>query len=155
MARSFLGKGLRYPVIIDRGGGVATSHLDDLVRESILIILGTAPGERVMRPYFGCEIHDLLFAPNNINTAGLAAHYVVEALQKWEPRIEHVAADANPSADEPNKLLIDIRYRVPLDDGSWAWLLPQQADGKRPVIKPTPDVLEHLAALERHHEPHE
>ena len=112
MARSFLGKGLRYPVIIDRGGGVAASQLDDLVRESILIILGTAPGERVMRPYFGCEIHDLLFAPNNINTAGLAAHYVVEALQKWEPRIEHVAADANPSADEPNKLLIDIRYRV-------------------------------------------
>jgi hypothetical protein len=45
--------------------------------------------------------------------------------------------------------------RVPLDDGSWGWLLPQQPDGKRPVIKPTPDVLQHLAALEKHHEPHE
>jgi uncharacterized protein len=112
MSRSFLGKGWRYPVIIDRTGGVATSQLDELVRESILIILGTAPGERVMRPDFGCDIHELLFAPNNINTAGLAAHYVIEALEKWEPRIEDVRAEANPSDDEPNKLLIDISYRV-------------------------------------------
>ena len=112
MSRSFLGKGWRYPVIIDRTGGVATSQLDELVRESILIILGTAPGERVMRPDFGCDIHELLFAPNNINTAGLAAHYVIEALEKWEPRIEDVRAEANPSDDEPNKLLIDISYKV-------------------------------------------
>ena len=81
--------------MIDRNGGMANSALDDLVRESILIILGTAPGEWVMRPT-GCDIHELLFAPNNVNTAGLAAHYVVEALEKWEPRIEDVTADALP-----------------------------------------------------------
>ncbi|MDW8282660.1 MAG: GPW/gp25 family protein [Myxococcales bacterium] len=91
---------------------MAQSQHEDLVRESILIILGTAPGERVMRPDFGCEIHELLFAPNNINTAGLAAHYVTEALEKWEPRIEDVHAQATPSPDEPNKLLIDISYKV-------------------------------------------
>ncbi|MFO0578801.1 MAG: GPW/gp25 family protein [Polyangia bacterium] len=91
---------------------MAQSSLDDLVRESILIILGTAPGERVMRPYFGCDIHELLFAPNNPNTAGLAAHYVVEALEKWEPRIEDVSADANPDPAEPHKLIIDIKYKV-------------------------------------------
>lgn len=112
MARSFLGKGWRFPVTIDRSGGVGQSAQDELIRESILIILGTAPGERVMRPHFGCEIHDLLFAPNNPNTAGLAAHYVVEALEKWEPRIEAINAAARPSQDEPNKLLIDIQYRV-------------------------------------------
>lgn len=112
MSRSFLGKGWRYPVLIDRNGGMAQSQLDDLVRESILIILGTAPGERVMRPYFGCDIHELLFAPNNPNTAGLAAHYVVEALEKWEPRIEDVSADANPDPAEPHKLIIDIKYKV-------------------------------------------
>ena len=112
MTRSFLGKGVRFPVFIDRAGGVAMSALEESVRESILIILGTAPGERVYRPTFGCDIHDLLFAPNNMSTAGLAAHYVVEALEKWEPRIEHVSATATPSQDEPNKLLIDIRYRV-------------------------------------------
>lgn len=111
-ARSFLGKGWRYPVDLNRNGGVATSAHEDLVRESIAIILGTAPGERVMRPAFGCEIHDLLFAPNNANTAGLAAHYCVESLTKWEPRIADVEADANPSQDEPNKLLIHIRFKV-------------------------------------------
>ena len=91
---------------------MAQSSLDDLVRESILIILGTAPGERVMRPYFGCDIHELLFAPNNVNTAGLAAHYVVEALEKWEPRVEDVFADANPDPIEPHKLIIDIKYKI-------------------------------------------
>lgn len=85
---------------------------EELIRESIIIILGTAPGERVMRPNFGCEIHDLLFAPNNVTTAGLAAHYVVDALQKWEPRIDNVEADAEPSVDQPNKLLINIAYTV-------------------------------------------
>ena len=111
-SRAFLGKGWRCPVDINRNGGVAQSAHEDLVRESIIIILGTAPGERVMRPHFGCEIHDLLFAPNNANTAGLAAHYCVEALSKWEPRVGEVEADATPSVDEPNKLLIHIRYKV-------------------------------------------
>jgi phage baseplate assembly protein W len=109
---SFLGRGWRFPVDVNRTGGIATSADEDLIRESIAIILGTAPGERLMRPHFGCEIHDLLFAPNNANTAGLAAHYCVESLSKWEPRIQEVEAEAAPSRDEPNKLLIHIRYRV-------------------------------------------
>jgi phage baseplate assembly protein W len=111
-AGSFLGKGWRFPVDVNRNGGVAVSAGEDLIRESIAIVLGTAPGERVMRPQFGCDIHELLFAPNNANTAGLAAHYCVEALTKWEPRIADVEADADPSRDEPNKLLIHIRYKV-------------------------------------------
>jgi uncharacterized protein len=109
---SFLGKGWRFPVDVNRNGTVAMSADEELIRESIIIILGTAPGERVMRPNFGCEIHDLLFAPNNVTTAGLAAHYVVDSLQKWEPRIDNVEADAEPSVDQPNKLLINISYTV-------------------------------------------
>ena len=112
MAQSFLGKGWRFPVDVNRNGGVATSAYEELIRESIVIVLGTAPGERVMRPQFGCDIHDLLFAPNDMNTAGLAAHYCVTALRKWEPRIEDIEADATPSPDAPNKLLINIRYKV-------------------------------------------
>ena len=112
MAQSFLGKGWRFPVDVNRNGTVAMSAYEELVRESIIIILGTAPGERVMRPNFGCEIHDLLFAPNDTNTAGLAAHYCMRALQKWEHRITDVEADAAPSQDHPNKLLINIRYKV-------------------------------------------
>ena len=109
---SFLGKGWRFPVDINRNGTLSMSSDEELIRESIIIVLGTAPGERVMRPGFGCEIHDLLFAPNNYTTAGLASYYVVTSLQKWEPRIDNVEADAQPSPDQPNKMLINIRYTV-------------------------------------------
>jgi uncharacterized protein len=112
VARNFLGRGWKYPVEVDRAGGIAMSELDESIRQSMLIILGTAPGERVMRPNFGCSIHDLVYAPNNLNTASLAAHYCIEALGKWEPRIEEVEARAEPSDDEPNRLDINIKYKV-------------------------------------------
>lgn len=112
MARDFLGQGWKYPVEVDRSGGIASSAHEESIRQSIFIVLGTAPGERVMRPHFGCEIHELLFQPNNINTAGLAAHYCVEALTKWEARIDEVEAFAEPSGDDPNRLDIHVKYRV-------------------------------------------
>ena len=112
MARNFLGRGWKYPVEVDRAGGISMSELDESIRQSMLIILGTAPGERVMRPNFGCNIHDLVYAPNNLNTASLAAHFCIEALGKWEPRIEEVEAHAEPSGDEPNRLDITIKYKV-------------------------------------------
>jgi phage baseplate assembly protein W len=93
-------------------GGIAMASYDDLVRQSILIILGTAFGERVMRPTFGCEIHELVFAPNGLHTATLAADFCVQALQKWEPRIQDVEADATASRDEPNRLDIHIKYKL-------------------------------------------
>jgi phage baseplate assembly protein W len=108
----FLGKGWKYPVEIDRSGSVAFSEQEELIRQSIFIILGTAPGERVMRPTFGCEIHELLYAPNNQSTASLAAHYCEEALQKWEGLIKDIEVEASPSREEPNRLDIVIRYRV-------------------------------------------
>lgn len=112
MAKKHLGKGWRFVVDVDRTGGVSLSQYDENIRESIHVIIGTAPGERVMRPYFGCQIHDLVFSPNNPNTAGLACHYVTEALQKWEPRIDDVQVTASAAQGEPNKLLVDVSYRV-------------------------------------------
>jgi phage baseplate assembly protein W len=109
---SFLGKGWRYPVEIDRSGGVAMTELEESIRQSIYIIVGTAPGERVMRPLFGCHIHELLYSPNNGNTAALAAHFASEALSKWEPRITDVEVEAEPSPEERNRLNLRIRYRV-------------------------------------------
>ena len=121
---SFIGKGWRFPVDVNRQGGVAMSTEDEVVRESIAIILGTAPGERVMRPNFGCDIHDLLFAPNNPNTAGLAAFYATESLQKWEPRITDVHAEAEASREEPNKLFIHIRYKLRTTNSSHNFVYP-------------------------------
>ena len=112
MARDFLGRGWHFPVEVNRSGGIALSEDEESIRESIRTILGTAPGERVMRQHFGCEIHELIFAPSSLNTATLAAHFCVEALQKWEPRIDAVEADGDVSRDEQNRIDIHIKYKV-------------------------------------------
>jgi hypothetical protein len=110
--REFLGKGWRFPVAVNLTGGISSSSFEENVRESIFIILGTAPGERLKRPEFGCRIHDLMFAPNNYVTAALAEHYCQEALLKFEPRVENVEVKATPSESEPNRLDIRISYVV-------------------------------------------
>ena len=112
MKKSFLGRGIAFPVRVDDKGNVAMSEYEQNIDESIHIILGTAPGERVMRPDFGCRIHDLVFYPNNDSTAALVSFYVREALVKWEPRIEEVRVRAYPDPERENTLLVDISYKV-------------------------------------------
>lgn len=108
--RDFLGKGLRFPVSINLNGGVSSSQLEENVRQSLFIILGTAPGERINRPGFGCQIHDLMFAPNNEVTAARAEVYCEEAIYKYEPRISRVKCLALANVDEPNRLDVRIEY---------------------------------------------
>ncbi|HUQ04397.1 MAG TPA: GPW/gp25 family protein [Kofleriaceae bacterium] len=110
--RPFLGKGWRFPVAINLTGGLSSSQLEESVRESIFIILGTAPGERVQRPQFGCRIHDLMFDPNNSITAARAEYFCEEALYKYEPRLKDVTVKAEPNAVEPNRLDIRITYVI-------------------------------------------
>lgn len=110
--REFLGKGWRFPVAVNLTGGISTSAYEENVRESIFIILGTAPGERLNRPEFGCRVHDLMFAPNNYVTAALAEHYCEEALLKFEPRIRNVEVKAAPNRQEANRLDVRISYMV-------------------------------------------
>jgi phage baseplate assembly protein W len=110
--KNFLGRGWRFPLGVGASGGIATSEYEKNIEESIEIILGTAPGERVYRGGFGCEIHDLVFQPNNSETAGKACRAVSRALTVWEPRIGNLAVNAYYDALEDNKLLIDIQYEV-------------------------------------------
>ena len=110
--RDFLGKGFRFPVSANLNGGVSTSALEENVRQSIFIILGTAPGERINRPQFGCLIHDLMFAPNNPLTAARAEIYCEEAIYKYEPRVSRVKCSAQANADEPNRLDVRIEYVI-------------------------------------------
>jgi len=110
--RDFLGKGLRFPVSVNLNGGVSSSQLEENVRQSIFIVLGTAPGERINRPDFGCRIHDLMFAPNNDITAARAEVYCEEAIYKYEPRVEKVVCTAAANPDQPNRLDIRIEYVI-------------------------------------------
>lgn len=82
------------------------------VRQAILMLLSTSPGERVMRPAYGCRIHWLVFAPNDDTTAGLAIHYARQALRRWEPRIELLDVDAHRDPDDPATLRLTIRYEL-------------------------------------------
>jgi len=110
--KDFLGKGLRFPVSINLNGGVSSSQLEENVRQSLFVILGTAPGERLARPRYGCQIHDLMFAPNSPMTAARAEVYCEEAIYKFEPRIEKVTCSARANPDEPNRLDIRIEYVI-------------------------------------------
>jgi len=76
------------------------------------VILGTAPGERLNRPDFGCRIHDLMFAPNTDITAARAEIYCEEAIYKYEPRVESVVIRAHTNPDHPNRLDVRIEYVI-------------------------------------------
>ena len=109
----FRGAGWGFPVRVEGDEGrIALARLDQSIRESILLILGTAPGERAMRPTFGCGIHELVFGPNDATTASRIAHEVREALVEWEPRAEVLEVQATADRAETSKLLIHVRYRV-------------------------------------------
>jgi len=109
---AFLGVGWKFPIDVDRRRGVAMSQHEDNIYESILIIIGTAFGERVMRPEFGCAIHDLIFAPNNPNTHGLIIYYVREAIVKWEPRVQDVEVECETDKHDETKVVVKVSYRV-------------------------------------------
>ena len=109
---SFIGRGFTWPLAVDHTGAIGLSAgVPDLDR-SIEIVLMTAPGERLMRPQFGCRIWDLLFEPVNANLLGLISQAVRDALAQWEPRI--AVEDVRPFQDAKDSSLvrIEIIYRV-------------------------------------------
>ena len=107
----FLGKGMKFPPKLS-GGAVAFSEGEELIRESIELILMTTPGERLMRPDFGCELKRLAFVENSVTTHSRVAYAVEEALNKWEHRIQVESVDVTVDESEGNKLNIDIEYRL-------------------------------------------
>ena len=109
MAEEILGRGWTFPVAEDSRGGIALSAAEDNIKEAIRIILETAPGERDMRPDFGCGVWGILFDPVDASFEGRVAFLVESALRAWEPRIEveKVEADAGET-----KVVVNIEYRV-------------------------------------------
>jgi len=112
MAKSFLGRGIKFPLQVNSVGGLAISEGADNIEESIRCIIGTAVGERVMRPRFGCRIHDYVFHPNSASTAGMVQLYVLESLEKWEPRVEKISVNAEPDPKRPSVMLVHIHYTI-------------------------------------------
>jgi phage baseplate assembly protein W len=112
MAKEFLGRGWKFPVAVDTKGKIEMSEYEQDIKEAIWIILSTAKGERVMRPDFGCGIHDFIFASINTSTIGLIESSVREGLTRWEPRIELKNVSVSTDRADEGRLLISIDYKV-------------------------------------------
>ena len=122
--QQFLGVGWNYPTKLTDDGQIDLARYEESIRQAIWIILGTAPGERLMRPGFGCGIHDLVFAPNSPGTASRVAGEVRRALLDWEPRIDLLSVQVEPQAAEPATLLIRIEYRVRMTNNRFNMVFP-------------------------------
>ena len=110
MKNNFLGQGVSLSFDIGKEGTVEMATFQELVKESIFIILSTKIGERVMNYDFGCRIHDLMFELNTVSTRTMARMYIEEALKRWEKRI--TIRDIEIETIATNELLIDIEYFI-------------------------------------------
>ena len=108
----FIGRGWKFPPGLNSRGGIALVSDEEKIAQSIAIILNTPIGQRVMRPTFGSRLHELIFAPANPETFGLAEMYVQDALNFWELRIQLIDVNAGTDIAQPGALLIRIRYSI-------------------------------------------
>ncbi|WP_194908417.1 GPW/gp25 family protein [Catenulispora rubra] len=106
-----IGTGWAFPAQITAGGGVRLVGGGEEVDAALRMVLATAPGERLMRPDFGCAMWEQVFAPVNANTLGLIEQSVREAVARWEPRVELTAVGAEPGEDG-SVVVIELTYRV-------------------------------------------
>lgn len=112
IATDVLGAGFKFPLGVDGRGGIAMVKHETDIEESIRTILGTARGERPMRPQFGSRVHELIFAPNTATTWGMMQQYVEEALGWWEPRIEVLNVDVTADPEDRSRIIVNIIYKV-------------------------------------------
>ncbi len=107
-----LGSGLAFPLAVDARGAIALAHDAEDVEQAIRMILSTAPGERPMRPEFGCRIHDYVFDRIDAATVGRIEHEVRVSLERWEPRIQVLAVDFDTARIGRGELVVDLKYRL-------------------------------------------
>jgi phage baseplate assembly protein W len=112
VAEAFIGQGWDFPLHTDATGGIALVTGEREIESSIRLILGTAYGDRPMRPEFGCAIHDYVFAPADAMFAGIVASEVRASLVRWEPRIDVVNVDATLDPIDRSVVYISISYTL-------------------------------------------
>jgi phage baseplate assembly protein W len=119
-----IGSGLAFPLGVDRRGavGLATGRQD--IEQALRLILGTAPGERPMRPEFGCEIHDLVFDTIDASTVGRIETAVRAAVERWEPRIDLTAIEFDLDRMDEGALEITIGYRIRATNAEYNLVYP-------------------------------
>ncbi|MBF2050526.1 GPW/gp25 family protein [Leptolyngbya sp. NK1-12] len=125
MAKLFLGRGLGFPIQSIEDGSLQMADYEESVRQSILMILGTAKGERVMRPDFGCDIYNMVFEMQTATTAGRISQAVQDALLKLEPRIDVIDVQTIPESDgDGERLVVNLRYQVRATNNAFNLVYP-------------------------------
>ncbi len=112
MPKQILGTGWKFPIGLDRRDTIALSRHEEKIRQSIFIILGTAKGERLMRPGFGCDIHDRSFNVIDASTLTLIRSGVEDALIYWEPRIEVTGVAVSTQWLSRGRIDIEVHYKI-------------------------------------------
>jgi Bacteriophage baseplate protein W len=107
-----LGSGIAFPLQVDRRGGIALAHDETDVEQAIQLILSTAPGERPMRPEFGCGVHDFVFDTIDAATVARMETEIRSALDRWEPRVEVMELEFDLDGMDRGELMITITYRL-------------------------------------------
>ncbi|MEA2007774.1 MAG: GPW/gp25 family protein [Chloroflexota bacterium] len=111
-AKKYIGTGLSFPLSTDARGQITMSTGSQDIEQSIRIIISTRPGERVMRPTFGCRAYELIFEPRSSTTISLLQEYVYEALRIWEPRINIIQVDVTADDSDDGALVAKIEYEI-------------------------------------------
>jgi phage baseplate assembly protein W len=111
---TIVGRGWAFPPGVNARGVIALTNQRSEVEQAVIIILSTPIGTRVMRPRFGSRLHELMFAPINVQTMAQARRYVEEALGMWEPRIQVTNVEAYPDDQARGGacILLEIHYEV-------------------------------------------
>lgn len=133
-----IGAGWAFPAVITGTGRVGLARGSDDVEQAIRIILSTSPGERGMRPEFGCGIHRLVFDSLDATTVARADVEVRQALDRWEPRIEIDDLLFSTDAVDVGVLYVDIRYRLRVTNEPRNLVFPFYTLPGSPATAPAP-----------------
>lgn len=120
----FVGRGWAFPIRTDANGGIALVGNEHEISEAVRLIVSTTPGERPMRPEFGCRIHDFVFAPADAMTAAAISDEVTRAVTMWEHRVDVEAVDVLQGPDDQTVIYIDIHYRLKATNSRYNLVFP-------------------------------
>ena len=112
MSQDFVGAGWAFPLGVDARGGIALARREYELEQAMRLILATYPGERPMRPEFGCRLRDYIFRSATIDTAAELSKEVQDSLLRWEPRVDVRSVNVTVDQEERNKLYIDVSYAI-------------------------------------------
>ena len=133
-ARTFLGYGLNFPVRMNGRGEILLVSGNEDIEQSIRIILGTRPGERVMRPTFGCRAYELMFDSRSATTISLLQEYVFDALRMWEPRIDVLSVDVTAEDANDGALLVEVEYEIKATHDTRSIVYPFYIEAEEEIV---------------------